>query len=89
MAKKEKKVTQSGFEYELDLTAMNDLEVLEMIADVEESPLILPKLLTKILGKAQRDKLYDHVRTKEGTVPIDKVNLELVNMFNGSRDLKN
>lgn len=64
--------TKSGFEFEIDEKLMDDMEVLEAIAKVEEGDVFFPAMITKILGEKQKNAFYDHIRTKKGTVPIAK-----------------
>ena len=42
-----------------------------------------------LLGKEDKKRLYDHVRTDEGIVPSKEVEKELSEIFTLSQDLKN
>lgn len=83
-----KGVTKTGFHYQIDENKLNDIEFFEMIAEVDENPLVLPKLLEAMLGSKQKKKLYNHCRTKSGNVPIDAVSRELEHIFSSQKDLK-
>lgn len=64
--------TKSGFEFQIDEKVADNVEILEAIAEVEENEYKLPKLITMVLGEEQKKRLYDHLRTKKGNVPIKK-----------------
>lgn len=71
-------VTESGFKFNVNDKALKNMELVEAIAEVDSNPLRLPGLLTMLLGDEQKKKLYDHVRAKDNTVPMDKVAAEVV-----------
>lgn len=84
-----KKKTSTGFIYSINEHVLNNFELLELFAEVDENPLLLPKVLTMILGKDGKKALYDHVRLEDGTVPADKISNELLEIINGSKEVKN
>lgn len=84
-----KKKTSTGFIYSINENVLNNFELLELFAEVDENPLLLPKVLTMILGKDGKQALYDHVRLEDGTVPADKISNELLEIINGSKEVKN
>lgn len=88
MATKKKK-TSTGFVYEINENVLNNFELLELFAEVDENPLLLPKLLTMLLGKDGKQALYDHVRIEDGTVPADKISSELLEIISGNNSVKN
>ena len=73
--------TGSGFEYEVSDVAMNNYELVEVLAEVDTNPLLLPRLVNMLLGDAQKKRLMDHLRTKDGNVPIDAVSAEIMEIF--------
>ena len=77
--------TESGFEYEVSDAAMNDYELVEILAEVDTNPLLLPRLVKKLLGDKQKNKLLDHLRTKEGNVPIDLISTEIMEIFQSGK----
>lgn len=81
--------TKSGFEYEIPDENLNNFELLEAIAEVDENPLIVPKLLHLLLGKEQATKLKDHLRTEKGMVPTEKINDEITEIFESQSETKN
>lgn len=76
-----KGVTKSGFEFEITKERLNNFELIEVFAEVDNNPLLLPKALNLLLGKEQKEKLYDHLRTSEDIVPADLVGQEIVEIF--------
>lgn len=81
--------TKSGFEFEVQDDALNNYELIEVLADVDTNPLLLPKLVKMLLGNEQKAKLTDHVRTETGTVPLDKISAEIMEIFQSGQKTKN
>ena len=80
--------TKTGFEYNIDKKMLNDYELLEEIDNIGKSPLIIIKLLKRLLKEEQLEKLKEHIRNEEGIVPIDKMEKELEDIFNGINEIK-
>lgn len=81
-----KGVTASGFEFEIDDAVINDMELIDAIADsMDDNPLAFSKVCAKLLGSEQRKKLYDHVR-ENGRVPLEKISTEIIDIFNAFGD---
>lgn len=81
--------TASGFEYTLDPDKLNDYELLEKIGEMEENPFALTSVVNMVLGREQAKKLKDHIRSKNGTVPIEKMTTEITEIFNTQPQIKN
>lgn len=81
--------TTSGFEYTLNPDKLNDYELLEKIGEMEENPFALTNVVNMVLGKEQAKKLKDHIRLKNGTVPIEKMTSEITEIFNTQPEIKN
>lgn len=88
MATKKKK-TSTGFVYSIDENVLNNFELLDLFAEVDENPLLLPKLLKMLLGEETKKALYDHVRLEDGTVPADAISRELLEIISGNPEVKN
>lgn len=69
--------TASGFKCKLDDTVLDDMRLMEIIAELDENQLLYPKFVTFLLGEDLKEKLYKHVETKNGRVPISALNAEL------------
>ena len=80
-----KGVTKSGFEYELTDERLNNFELFDVMAEVDENSLLIPKMLTLLLGKDQKKALYDHLRDEKGIVPIEKVTEEIKEIFDNEK----
>lgn len=74
--------TSSGFEFELEDEALDDYELLEMMAKIDkgENGLIVD-MVEKLLGEEQRDRLKEHVRTEKGRVAASSLLKEVMEIF--------
>ena len=81
--------TKTGFQFNIEEDVLNDYELLEMFADVDENPLLVPKLVKSILGEEQKNKLIEHVKDENGKASVDRVATELENILNSSAETKN
>lgn len=80
--------TKTGFEYEIDKKILNDYELLEEIDNIGKNPIIIIKLLKRLLKEEQLEKLKEHIRNEEGIVPLDKMEKELIDIFDGIKEIK-
>lgn len=69
--------TDTGFAYSIDPDVVRDMEFIELAAASKDDGLLLPKLITRVIGEKQKKALYDHVRDKKGFVPVEAVSAEL------------
>ncbi|CAI3375767.1 hypothetical protein [Enterococcus cecorum] len=83
-----KGITKSGFRFKVNESIINDYEFLELISEVEENPIMFPKLLNRLLGKQQTEKLKNHVRDKNGIVDAEKITAEVADIFKTQKQLK-
>lgn len=81
-------ITKSGFRFKVKESILNDYEFLELISEVEENPIMFPKLLNRLLGKQQTEKLKNHVRDKNGIVDAEKITAEVADIFKTQKQLK-
>lgn len=80
--KKLKGTTATGFSFEIDEEARDDMEILERLVDMSRGDITAaPDVLMSLLGEEQKKALYDHCRGKNGRVPSKKVIEELRNIF--------
>lgn len=76
-----KGVTKSGFHYEVDPNTMNDMELVDVLADdTKDDAFRMSHVVKKLLPGNQRKALYDHVR-QNGRVPVDAVVAEVEEIF--------
>jgi hypothetical protein len=74
--------TSFGFEFEIPETALDNMELIEIMSEVEDNPLLFTKVVNLLLGKEQKKALYDHLRREDGTVPIKAVSEAVTEIFN-------
>lgn len=79
--------TKSGFEIEICKDALDDWELLEDLADLENgnSGKII-SVARRFLGADGLTKLTEHCRTPEGRVPASAVEEELGELFKLARE---
>ena len=66
--------TESGFEFQIDEEMFNDMELLDRLVEADGGNYTaLSNVITTIIGKEQKQRLYDHVRNEAGRVPIKAV----------------
>lgn len=81
--------TAAGFEYQVDPDALNDMELMEDMAEVDQNPLKLPKVICAVLGETQKKAFYDFYRTESGRVPIDVISAAFVEIMSVNKQGKN
>ena len=82
--------TSSGFEFEIADSRCNNMELLDALSEMDKGDgAQLPIVLNLLLDKPQKKALYEHLRTADGNVPVDKVSQELKEMFDSNKDAKN
>ena len=94
-----KGTTSTGFEFEVNENRLNNMEFIDTLVELEsidddnagQALTCVSKLINCIFTKEQKKKLYDHVRAKDGTVPIEAVQNEVMEVihFDGNEELKN
>lgn len=80
-----KVTTKTGFACEVDETAFDDMECVELVARIDQGDkTAVPPFLMQLVGPEQKKALYDHVRIESGRVPIEAVMSEIEDILNGS-----
>lgn len=77
--------TKTGFECEINEAALDDIELLDLVAQIEtrEARAVYGAyigIINKIIP-GEKARLYDHVRTEDGRVPLTAVEAEIENIF--------
>lgn len=63
---------KNGFKWDVDVKVLNDMELIDAVAEAEsENPAKISVVIKKLLGEKQRKALYDHIRDEDGIVPAD------------------
>ena len=81
--------TESGFEYQIQKERLENYELIEVLSEVDENPLLLPKTVNLLLGKEQANRLKEHLRDTDGLVSTDKLTAEIMDIFQGQKETKN
>ena len=85
--------TKTGFEIDVDKACMDDMEIIEALADVEDSKISgLPRMIKLMLGEDGKKALYDHVRkqSKSGRVRVSAISEEIKDITDAlGNDAKN
>lgn len=81
--------TSSGFAFELDEHTMDSMELLDAIVEVDDNLGNISKVLKMLMPEEKRKKLYDHLRTEHGNVPIMAVANEVAEIFKYNQKGKN
>lgn len=80
-------ITDSGFEFTIERTALDDMRLIDALCESEnDNPLSISKVIQLMLGKNQKEKLYKHIAEENGRVPIDKLVNEVKDIFAKSGD---
>lgn len=74
--------TTSGFAFELDEKALDDMNLVDALAGVsEDDPLQFSRVIRLLLGDAQRKRLYDTLKDEAGRVPLERVSNAVSEIF--------
>lgn len=84
-----KSKTGTGFEFEIDERALQNYELLELLNDVDENPILITKVTKMLIGAEYTEKLKDHVRDEDGFVSTEDMSKEIADIFKASQELKN
>lgn len=76
-------VLENGLELEVNESALNNMELLDALADMTEgNALALSNVVKLMLGNENRKKLYNFIRKKDGTVPLEEVDKCVTEIMN-------
>lgn len=73
--------TKSGFKYEIADENVNNYELFEVMAEIDENPLLLPKLLKMLMGEEQKQALVEHLRGDNGKVTMEAIQSAVAEIF--------
>jgi len=80
--------TNSGFEFSLNENALDNMELVDALAELQEDdPIAISRVVRMLLGTAQRKRLYDHLRAEDGRVPLEAISTAVSEIF-GALDQK-
>ena len=84
--------TKDGFAVELSEEALDNVELLDALAAVQDSDVgfvRMARTIRLLMGKEQTKKLYDHLRTEDGRVPVVALSNALGELMESFRAGKN
>jgi len=84
-----KNTTTTGFKFEIDERALDNYELLELLNDVDENPLLVTLVTKMLIGAEATAKLKDHVRDEDGFVSTEAMSKEIGDIFKASKETKN
>lgn len=71
----------NGFKVSISESAMDNMELVDALAEMsDENPLGVSKVCSMVLGDNKK-ALYDHIRTEDGRVPVEKVSNAIKEIF--------
>lgn len=81
--------TNSGFDYEITETRLDNMELVDALAEAQSNLFKVGTVVKLLLGPEQQKKLYDYLRLEDGTVPSGRVSEEVLEIFNACKAGKN
>lgn len=81
--------TKSGFSYQIEESRLNNYELIELIGELDENPVVISKMVVMLLGKEQTAELKNHLRDEDGLVPTNKMTDEITEIFQSQAETKN
>lgn len=86
--------TKSGFAYEISDDALNDMRVVDALAELDiDNPSLIPinlsKVATLLLGANGKSALYKHIADENGAVRMDRFLEEMTEILSAKEDTKN
>lgn len=81
--------TTTGFDFTIEDSALDDWELMEVLADIDDGKTQKIGTAVKLLlGKEQADLLKEHCRNDEGRVPATAMMAEVGEIFAAMRENK-
>lgn len=77
--------TRTGFKFEIEDKRLNNYELLEALSEVDENPLVLPRVIKLLLGESKAKALKNHVRDDEGFVSSEQLSDEIKDIFESQK----
>lgn len=79
--------TASGFEFTLEEEVLDNYELLETLAEIDQGNYgKLTEMTTLLLGEEQKDSLKEHVRNDKGKISIKKMMDEVSEIFKSAKE---
>lgn len=81
--------TSCGYEYSIPESRFDDMELMDLLADLEEDVFLMGKIIEKLIGKEEKKKLYNLLRTEDGNVPVEATQATIKEIFDSNNKTKN
>ncbi|MDX8416959.1 hypothetical protein [Absicoccus intestinalis] len=79
---------KDGFELHINKKRTRNMLLMDALRESEKDPYAISDVCTLLLGKDQKQRLYDHLKDEDGIVDANDVGEALGKVFN-SDELKN
>lgn len=73
--------TKSGCTLSIDTDNLDDMELLDALAELNENPLLLSKVAIMMIGEENKRRLYEDLRTEKGNIPVQAFNDALMEIM--------
>lgn len=80
--------TSTGFEFDIEDERLDDMELVDIMAEIDENRCLCQSFARCSWERAEK-RLYDHLRSEDGRVPIEATTNAIQEIFNSPGDLKN
>lgn len=85
-----KGTTSKGFAYEIEDTNLDNMELIDALADLDKGNLLaISNVINLLLGTEQKKAFYSFYRNDEGKVPLNTVSEAITEILSNHNDLKN
>lgn len=83
-------ITESGFEFAVEDDILDDYDFLELLCRIDEGDTSLTiKMVDRLLGEEQKERLKDHIWIKIGRVSAKALLSEVMEIFTAIKEGKN
>ncbi|MER0122429.1 hypothetical protein ABPH35_02305 [Streptococcus sp. ZJ93] len=84
-----KGTTGTGFSFEISEERLDNYELLEVMAEVDDNPLLYSKVVKLLLGDEQAKNLKEHLRNEKGFIPNALIGQAIRDIFESVKEAKN
>lgn len=78
--------TSTGFAFQVDPEIIKDYEYLELAATATSNGVMFPLLVEYTLGKEQKNRLIEHLKTKKGRALTEDVSTEFTEILEALKE---
>ena len=74
--------TKSGFKISMNPDVTDNMELVDALAQANDDGISIVKVANMLLGEDDKRRLYDHLRTDDGRVPMEPFMTEIEEILN-------